>query len=195
MGQARSVERRSQGQRRERTRRALLGAAGECSAESGYRGAAAEEIVRRAGVSRGAMYHHFGDKLGLFRAVVEEIEADIDARVEAADGGVIDGCYAFLDACLEPEVKRILLVDGPAALGWEEWHRIEADHALAQIQDGLRSAGVESRQTRPLAHLIHGSLIEAAMFIANAEDPELARREIGESLERLLGGLVARENH
>lgn len=167
----------------------MVGAARACFAESGYRGAAAEEIVRRAGVSRGAMYHHFGDKLGLFRAVVEEIEGEIDVRVEAAEG-VMDGCYAFLDAALEPDVKRILLVDGPAALGWEEWHRIEADHALAQIQDGLREAGVESRDTKPLAHLIHGSLIEAAMFIANAEDPELARREIGACLQRLLGGLM-----
>ena len=185
-----NVERRSQEQRREGTRRALVGAARACFAESGYRGAAAEEIVRRAGVSRGAMYHHFGDKLGLFRAVVEEIEGEIDVRVEAAEG-VMDGCYAFLDAALEPDVKRILLVDGPAALGWEEWHRIEADHALAQIQDGLREAGVESRGTKPLAHLIHGSLIEAAMFIANAEDPELARREIGACLQRLLGGLMS----
>lgn len=194
MGQARDVERRTQEQRREGTRRALLAAARACFAESGYRGAAAEEIVRRAGMSRGAMYHHFEDKLGLFRAVVEEIESGIDARVEAAEG-MMDGCYAFLDACLEPDVKRILLVDGPAALGWEEWHRIEADHALAQIEEGLRSAGVESRETRPLAHLIHGSLIEAAMFIANAEDPQEARREIGASLQRLLCGLVPRENH
>ena len=106
----------------------------------------------------------------------------------------MDGCYAFLDACLEPDVKRILLVDGPAALGWEEWHRIEADHALAQIQDGLRSAGVRSRDTGPLAHLIHGSLIEAAMFIAAAEDPQEARCEIGRSLRRLLGGIAATES-
>ena len=191
MGQTRKDERRSQEQRREQTRRALLGAARECFAQSGYRGAAAEEIVRRAGVSRGAMYHYFGDKLGLFREVVEEIEADIDARVEAAGGGVVGGCYAFLDACLEQDVKRILLVDGPAALGWDEWRRIEADHALSQIQDGLREAGVEMRDTRPLAHLIHGSLIEAAMFIAAAEDPAQARREVGEGLERMLGGLTA----
>ena len=195
MAQARNVERRSQEQRRKRTRQALVGAARACFAESGYRGGSAEEIVRRAGVSRGAMYHHFGDKLGLFRAVVEEIEAGIDARVEAAGGGLMAGCYAFLDACLEPDVKRILLVDGPAALGREEWHRIEADHALAQIQDGLREAGVESRDTKPLAHLIHGSLIEAAMFIASAEDPQEARSEIGASLQCLLGGLVTLENN
>lgn len=177
----------------------MLGAARECFAERGYRGAAAEEVVRRAGVTRGAMYHHFGDKLGLFRAVVEELEGEIDGRVERAAGSVegpfetvMAGHRAFLDACLEPEVKQILLIDGPAALGWEEWHRIEADHALAQIERGLRRlAGEEERSLRPLAHMIHGALIEAAMFIAAADDPRRAREEVGRSLERLLRGLAA----
>ena len=178
----------------------MLGAARECFAERGYSGAAAEEVVRRAGVTRGAMYHHFGDKLGLFRAVVEEVEREIDGSVQRAVEGagdefekVMAGHHAFLDACLEPEVKRILLLDAPSTLGWEDWHRIEDDHALAQIERGLRSLGgdeAEGRTFRPLAHLVHGALIEAAMFIAAAEDPRRARREVGEGLDLLLRGLA-----
>jgi AcrR family transcriptional regulator len=181
-----------------------LDAARELFAEVGYHGAPAEEIVRRAGVTRGAMYHHFEDKRGLFRAVVEEIEAEIDELVlkaareafresEDALEAWMAGFYASLDVYSRPDVRRIQLVDSPAVLSWEEWREIDAAHAVAQIEAGLElliDQGVIRRQpVGPLAHLLHGATTEAAMYVAFAEDPEKARDEVGGALRRLLEGL------
>lgn len=196
--------RRTQAERREATRRALLDAGRELFAEKGYHGAAAAEVVRRAGVTRGALYHHFEDKRDLFRAVVEEIEGEVDVLVlEAAreafreSGDALEawmaGAYASLDAYLRPDVRRVQLVDGPAVLSWEEWREIDAAHAVAQIEAGLElliEGGVVERQpVRPLAHLLHGATVEAAMYVAFSEEPEKAKEEIGGALRRLLEGL------
>jgi AcrR family transcriptional regulator len=196
--------RRSQAERRATTRRALLGAAREMFAERGYHGAAAEEIVRRAGVTRGAMYHHFEDKRELFRAVVEEIETEVDEAVlEAARGSMREsgdpleawmaGFYASLDVYSRPDVRRIQLVDSPAVLSWEEWREIDAAHAVAQIAAGLEllmDHGVmERRPVGPLAHLLHGATTQGAMYVAFAEDREKAKAEVGDALRRLLEGL------
>lgn len=173
-------------------------------AERGYHGVTAEEIVQLAGVTRGAMYHHFEDKRDLFRAVVEEIEDEIDELVlEAARGDLREsgdrmeawmaGFHASLDAYLRPDVRRIQLVDGPAVLSLEEWREIDAAHAVAQIEAGLEyliQGGVMQRQpVKPLAHLLHGATIEAAMYVAFSEEPEKARKEMGAALRRLVDGL------
>jgi len=196
--------RRTQAERREATRRALLDAGRELFAERGYHEAAATEVVRRAGVTRGALYHHFEDKRDLFRAVVEEIEGEIDRLVlEAArevmreSGDALEawmaGAYASLGAYLRPDVRRIQLVDGPAVLSWGEWHEIDAAHAVTQIEAGLElliEGGVIKRQpVKPLAHLLHGATREAAMYVAFSEEPEKAKEEIGGALRRLLEGL------
>lgn len=176
----------------------------ELFAERGYHEAAATEVVRRAGVTRGALYHHFEDKRDLFRAVVEEIEGEIDRLVlEAArevmreSGDALEawmaGAYASLDAYLRPDVRRIQLMDGPAVLSWGEWHEIDAAHAVTQIEAGLElliEGGVIKRQpVKPLAHLLHGATREAAMYVAFSEEPEKAKEEIGGALRRLLEGL------
>ncbi|HEX5499739.1 MAG TPA: helix-turn-helix domain-containing protein [Thermomicrobiales bacterium] len=190
--------RRTQAERREATRQALIAAARAVFADRGYGDASTEEIARRAGVSRGALYHHFADKQALFQAVVEAIEAEISERVRLAALAAADpaaafaaGVGAFLDACLASDVRRVLLIDGPAALGWQAWHAIELRYALAQIEFGLQAlidAGVLAEQpVRPQAHLIHGALIEAALVIAGADDPEAARRAMGAAFDRLLG--------
>ena len=161
-------------------------------------------MARGAGVTRGALYHHFEDKRLLLRAVVEEIEGEIDDLVEraakevhASSGSPFEammaGHYAFLDACLRPEVRRIVLLDGPAVLGWKEWHEIDAGHAVAQIEMGLSmlvDAGLmEPQPLRPLAHLLHGAVMEAAMYVTVSEDAENAKDEVGTGLERLVRGL------
>jgi len=196
--------RRSHAERRAATRRALLDAARALFAEKGYAEVTIEEVVRAAGVTRGALYHHFEDKRLLFGAVVSEVEDEIDVLVEGAareaharSGDPLEammaGHYAFLDACSRQEVRRILLLDGPAVLGWEEWHEIDAGHAVAQIEEGLgllADAGLmEPQPLRPLAHLLHGAAIEAALYVAISEDAGKARDEAGAGLERLVRGL------
>lgn len=202
------MERRTQDERRAATRRALVCAARELFAEEGYHAAAAGEVVRRAGLTRGAMYHHFEDKRDLFRVVVEEVEEEVDGIVlsrsrrtlrETSDAweAFLAGYRAYLDACVRPDVRRILLLDAPAVLGWEEWHEIDAAHAVGQIEAGLwlmmENGVMERHPARPLAHLLHGAILEAAMYVAVSGEPEQARDTVWDGLKRLLEGLLKRK--
>jgi AcrR family transcriptional regulator len=194
--------RRTQAQRRATTTRALLDAARSLFAEKGYHGTAAEEIVRRAGLTRGALYHHFEDKKDLFRVVVDEMEGEIDEEIEAAERAqsslpeaVMAGYRAFLDAVLDPEMRRTFFLEGPSVLGWE-WREIDARHAVGKIEEGLEAliaeGFVEPQPVGPLARLINGTLLEAAFFVAASEDPEVARDEVWGAMERLVGSLMRR---
>ena len=196
--------RRTQAQRSATTRRALLDAARSLFAEKGYHETAAEEIVRRAGLTRGALYHHFEDKKDLFRAVVDEMESEIDEKIEQAERAqsglpeaVMAGYRAVLDAVLDPEMRRTFFLDGPSVLGWE-WHEIDARHAVGKIEEGLESfiaeGLMEPQPVRPLARLTNGALLEAAFFVAASEDPEVARDEVWGAMERLMGGLMNRRS-
>lgn len=184
------------------TRTALIGAARELFAEHGYAGVGTEEVVRRARVTRGALYHHFADKRALFRAVHEQREEELMASIGDHINGIADpwelmvaGVRAFLDACTDPALIRIALLDAPAVLGWEEWREIDARYGLGLVVgalDGAMDAGVLRRQpVRPLAHLLLGAMTEAAMLIANADDHVAARREVEAPLLSLLEGLRA----
>src|SRR3712207_9091639 len=141
-------ERRSHSERRAATRGALLRAARGLFAAEGYAGVSTAELVRRAGVTRGALYHHFEDKRALFRALVEEVEGDLEEIVLGRARGVLEGggdveeafvagFEAFLDACARPEFGRVLFVEGPAAPGWGEWHGIDPRHAPPPTEAGL----------------------------------------------------------
>jgi AcrR family transcriptional regulator len=196
--------RRTQAQRRAATRGALLDAARSLFAEKGYHGTAAEEIVRRAGLTRGALYHHFEDKKDLFRVVVDEMEGEIDEEIEAAESAesslpeaVMAGYRAFVDAVLDPEMRRTFFLDGPSVLGWE-WREIDARHAVAKIEEGLEAliteGFVEPQPVGPLARLINGALLEAAFFVAVSEDPKTARDEAWGAMERLVGAFVNRRS-
>jgi AcrR family transcriptional regulator len=196
--------RRTQAERRAATRRALLGAARSLFAEKGYHGAAAEKIVGRAGLTRGALYHHFEDKKDLFRVVVDEMEGEIDEEIEAAERAqsglpeaVMAGYRAFLDAVLDPEMRRTFFLEGPSVLGWE-WREIDARHAVGKIEEGLEAliaeGHMEPQPVRPLARLINGALLEAAFFVAASEDPETARDEAWGAMERLVSGLMSRRS-
>jgi AcrR family transcriptional regulator len=192
----------SREQQAEATRAQLLTAARALFAERGYGAVGTEEIVARAGVTRGALYHHFADKEALFRAVHEEIEEGLVASIGAKMSAVEDpwellltGTRAFLDACLEPGFIRISLLDAPVVLGWEEWRGIDARYGLGLVSAGLQNAmdrGVFRRQeVRPLAHLLIGAMAEGALMIANASDHAAARREVEGPLIALLEGLRA----
>ena len=160
----------------------------------------AEEIVAAAGVTRGALQHQFGDKKELFRAVFDQVESELPARVSAAVTGQPDswaaataGLTAFLDACQEPEILQIALTDAPAVLGWVEWRAIEARYGLGLIQAVLEQAmteGVIARQSVDvLAHLVLSAVIEAALLIAHASDHDAARARAERALRALLDGL------
>ena len=190
----------SKAQQSEVTRRKLLRVGRELFARRGYADVATEEIVRRAGVTRGALYHHFRDKRDLFAAVVEELEQDVMERVAAAALSETDAWEqqraaidAFLDVCLEPAVQRIVLTDAPSVLGLAAWREIEARYGLALVQAGLQSVidggYIEQQPVEPLAHLILGALVEGGLLIGRATDREAARREVGDSLDRILSGL------
>jgi AcrR family transcriptional regulator len=189
-------------ERAEATRAALLRAARELFAERGYAAVGTELIVERAGVTRGALYHHFRDKRDLFRAVHEgmerELMEDIGERMgQEADPWqlLVTGLRAYLDACTDRELMQITLLDAPAVLGWAEWRAIDERYGLGLVSAGLENAmaaGLFRRQEiRPLAHLLIGALGEAALLIANADDPEEARREVEDPLLTLLAGLKA----
>jgi AcrR family transcriptional regulator len=192
--------RRTQAERSEATRSALIAAGRELFAARGYAAVGTEEIVRRAGVTRGALYHHFEGKRDLFRACYEQIEAELAQRLgEAAapEAGALAtlraGKELFLDATLDPEIQRIALVDAPAVLGWEQWREIGARHGLGLIE-ALLAAGMESGEIRrqplrPLAHAMLGALDEVAMLVGRSEDPQAARAEASETLESLIAGL------
>lgn len=191
-------------ERAEATREALLRAARRLFVERGYHATGTEEIVAAAGVgTRGALYHHFSGKEALFEAVFERVEEDLlaGAAGRPADGSAIDllrsGLLGFLDASLTPEVQRIILVDGPAVLGWARWRAMEERYGLGAIRDLLRAAVAGSaRPDRPvdaLAHILLAAIDEAALFIANAVDGPAARDEAVGAVDQLLAGLL--EDH
>jgi len=182
------------------TRRALLEAGRELFAARGFAGAGQEEIVERAGVTRGALAHHFATKQGLFRAVVESLEGELAEHIAIAAmrghdpmGHLRLGCLAFLDAALDPAVRRIVLLDAPAVLGWQAWREIDTTYGLGLVSEALdhcMEAGLMApRPVQPLAHILLAALNEAAMLVANADDPVATRVVVGEEVERFLSTL------
>jgi AcrR family transcriptional regulator len=141
-----------------------------------------------------------GGKEGLFAALYEEVQREVAAKIlEAAENegdswsALRAGCHAFLDACTDPTVRRVVLLDAPAVLGWEHWREVDARHGLGLLKEGLQEAmeegAIRDRPVDPVAHLLLGAMNEAAMWIARSGEPETALRQAGESLEDLLEGL------
>jgi AcrR family transcriptional regulator len=194
--------RRTQSERSGATQGALITTARQLFAERGYANVGTEEIVRAAGVTRGALYHHFDGKGGLFRAVFEQVEAEISERLasEALSRSdpweaMVAGLELFLDLCTDPEVQRIALLDAPSVLGWEVWREIEGRYGLGLMRLGLENlmdAGIAQRQpVDPLAHALLGTLYEAGLYVARADDVRAAREEMEAVLRGMLEGLRA----
>ncbi|MBB1154203.1 MULTISPECIES: TetR/AcrR family transcriptional regulator [Amycolatopsis] len=193
--------RRTQQERSDATRAALIKAARDLFGARGYHDVPAEEITRTAGVTRGALYHHFGDKQGLFRAVVEVLERELTAEVsEVLDGaadplsGLSSALGVFLDACLRPDVRRISLTDAPAVLGWDAWRDLEAEYGLGLVAENLaaaRDAGlIVDTPVDALAQLVLAAVMEAARMIANADDPDRMRGDVQQVFAGWLSGLL-----
>jgi AcrR family transcriptional regulator len=178
------------------TRAALVAAGRELFGERGYADTATDEVVARAGVTKGALYHHFRGKEDLFRAVVEQVQQDVSDRAVAEFLGpdswvaLVRGCTLWVDVYRDPAVRRILLQDARAVLGWDEVRGIENRYGAVALRGALRKAmhaGVIERQPlRPLAQLLMGALAEACVYLTDAADPAAAQAEVDTLIERLL---------
>ncbi|MBA2505499.1 MAG: TetR/AcrR family transcriptional regulator [Thermoleophilaceae bacterium] len=196
------VKPKTQIERSEHTRAQLLAAARRLFGERGYGDVGTEEIVRAAGVTRGALYHHFDGKLGLFRALYEQVEIELTQRIAEHALALPDpwdqlvaGTDMFLEACTDSAVQQIVLIDGPAVLGWNEWREIGERYGLGVIKLGIQNlidaGAIEPRPVDPLAHMLLGAIDEGALLLARAEDPEATRAAITANVRAMLEGLRA----
>jgi AcrR family transcriptional regulator len=197
------IQRRTQADRSASTRAALLAAGRRLFAEHGFAGVGTDAIVRAANVSRGALYHHFADKSALFDAVLEEVEHEVAQRIAEVALADVSGdlvqamersVEAWFDACEEPDVRRIVLVDGPSVVGWARWREICERHVLglveAMLVQGMADGTLDAQPVTPLAHVLLAAADEAAMYIATADDPRAARSELQAILRRLFEALT-----
>ncbi len=197
-----SKHRKTQAERSEATRAALLAAARDLFAEYGYAGASSEAIVATAGVSRGALQHHFVDKRSLFTAVYEQVESEVvtataEAGMAVGHGDPLEvlraGCHAYLDAVLDPAVQRICAIDGPAVLSPDVRTAITDRYALGLVRETVQQAidqgEIAVTPIEPLTRMLLAAVVAAAQFVATAADPRAARTEAGRTVDLLLGSL------
>jgi len=186
------------------TRRRLIATARALFAKRGYAAVGTEEIVKRARVTRGALYHHFRDKRDLFRAVHVEVEAEMAGfvRAQLARTSVTQpmelfraGARAFLDKSAEPAYGRIALIEAPTVVGWAEWRAVDERYGLGLVITGLQAAmtagAITVQPAKPLAHLLRAAIGEAGMLIANSSDGDAVRAEVEPALLTLIEGLAA----
>jgi AcrR family transcriptional regulator len=187
----------------EATRQQLVDVARQLFTERGYAGTSVEEIIERAGVARGALYHHFAGKDALFAAVYQVVQAEVATAVVTsaltADDpaeAVYTGLSAFLDACLEPEFRQIVVLDSVPVLqrkAWEEGGAEPAEHSeldmLSQVLTPLAAAYLPGLDMAALAHVALGGLYGAALYIARSPEPATARAQADAVLRTLITGL------
>lgn len=194
-----SSGKRTKSAQREATTRLLIDIGRQLFATEGFTQVSTEEIVRQAGVTRGALYHHFGSKEGLFLAVVDDVLADIAgevARAAAMEDSTWEqlraGCHAFLRTAADPAIARIALVDAPAVLDWERWRELDERHSQALLREALSTlynVGTIVAPPGATVALLSGAMNEAALWIARALDRDAALSEASTALDLLLSGL------
>jgi AcrR family transcriptional regulator len=189
------VQRRARG---DQTRRDLVDAGRALFVTKGYFNTSIGDLVTRSGVgTRGAFYHHFKDKAELFRAVFEEVERDLTLRSLASPPPGADawerlsaGLHGFLESALDPEVQRVMLLDGPVVLGWQTLRSIEDRNSIALINEmvgeAIADGIIDDQPVGELTHMVIAALEEASRLVAHAADPARARRRAAKVLDRLL---------
>jgi AcrR family transcriptional regulator len=201
--QSTSQPRRTQAERSEATRAALMASGRALFGSNGYGHTAREEIAADAGVTRGALQHHFGDKEGLFRAVYEELEQHIvastaQAAIQVGHEHPLEmlraGCHAYLDAMLDPAVQRICAVDGPAVLPADVRSEIADRYALALVREVVQAAmsqhEIQQAPLEPLTRMLLAGVMAAAQYVATADNPKTARKDAGTTVDLLLSSLT-----
>jgi AcrR family transcriptional regulator len=179
----------------EATQKMLRREARKLFARKGYTAANTNELVERAKVTKGALYHHFANKRELYHAVVEDMEQELVEHIEAAGAGrepwerLRAMCRAYLDACRDPALARMLVLEAPVVLGWKAWCNLEQKYEVAAFARCLNDAGALQEPAEPLAQVILGALTTGARVIATAADPGGARAEVQKTIDRLIAGL------
>lgn len=179
----------------------MVAAARELFYERGYAAVGTEEIVGRAGLTRGALYHHFADKAAVFEAAFELVDTELLAELREAIGGIPDAYEATLvasriclDACLDPKLVRLALLDAPTVLGWQRWREIELRHGLGLILEtfsaGMAAGRFRLQPVEPLAHMYFAALMELGMYLGNAADKAATRVEVEDVLTAMLCSLL-----
>jgi AcrR family transcriptional regulator len=192
----------TQAERTEATRGRLISTARRLFGEKGFAATSTEEILSEAAVSRGALYHHFPSKTDLFQAAFEQVEDELTAQVlqAATKDGETDpmrilqfGFDAFLDQCLNPEVQRIVMLDGPTVLGWDLWHELDERYAFGTIKTVLTVAAdigrIQESAIDPLSHLLLGAIMQAGMVVARSDDPLTAKRAMTDTFAEIVSAL------
>jgi AcrR family transcriptional regulator len=186
-------------EQRGQTRQALVRESRRLFATLGYGAVGLSQIVAAAGVTKGALYHHFDSKAEVFRAVLEQVQHEVAEQVVAAAEAQDDpwaqllaGCRAFLTASTAPDVQQIMLVDGPAVLGWAEWRALDEAASAHHLADALTQLIIDgtipTQPVAPLAHLLSGAMNEAALWLASTTDPH-ALEQTWAALTRMLAGV------
>jgi AcrR family transcriptional regulator len=183
----------------------LLAVARDLFAEQGFEGTPLDQVAEQAGVTKGALYHHFKNKRELFQAVFEHLEGELCDRVVVAAVAAGDdpwasmtaGVRAFMEGALDPAAQRIVLIEGPTVLGWETWKEIDERFGYAltkgSIDHAMEAGVLERRASGPLAHLFLAAISEAALQVARAKDKERALEEKTAAVMSILDGMRIKE--
>lgn len=184
------------------TRAKLVTAARKAFGTVGYAEASMDDFTAEAGLTRGALYHHFGDKKGLFQAVIAEIDGEMSARMSAVTRqapsrwqGFVDECVTYIEMALDPEIQRIILRDGPAVLGDpSQWSSQTAciRNMTATLEKLVEEGTVRAIDPKATAHILNGTMLYASLLIANAEDQRKASQEAVRAMTAMLDGLLAK---
>lgn len=182
-----------------RTAQQVLDSATELFASHGFAEGSLDDVARAAGVTRGAVYHHYRNKIGLFQAVAAHLQASVaQAVVEAAEKAGPDprkqlraGSHAFLDAITAAPAVRVLLVDAPSVVGWEEWRRLDAQSSAVHLREVLHRVGINNDLLDALTAQLSGAMNEAALWIAQHDNESQARKQAHTALDRLLAAVLS----
>lgn len=180
------------------TARTILASATDLLAARGFAAVSLDDVAGAAGVTRGAVYHHYQSKAGLFRAVAARLQSEVaEAVVAAAEGAGVDpraqlraGCHAFLDAITAAPAVRVLLIDAPAVFGWEQWRRLDEENSVVHLREALSDVGVPAGLLDATAAQLSGAMNEAALWIAQQPRGSEARDAAHQVLDRVLAAAV-----
>jgi len=182
------------------TRAKLIAAARQAFATQGYNDASMDEFTAEVGLTRGALYHHFGGKKGLFQAVISQIDEEMSARLLTITGnaedtwtGFIDECVAYIEMALEPEIQRIVLLDGPAVLGDpSQWSDQSAclHTTMTSLKQLIEEGTIHNIDPEATARLVNGATLNASLWIANSDNPHEASKHAIDAFLVMMNGLL-----